>query len=63
MAVSKFIAAPLFAFAGIVQCVRFVQAWPVSINGFSVPVWASAVAALGFFTLAVLLWREGGPRA
>jgi len=58
MAVARFIAAPLFGVMAIVQVVRFVEAWPVSINGFSVPVWASAVAAVGFATLAVLIWRD-----
>jgi hypothetical protein len=41
--------------------VRFVQAWPVSVNGFDVPLWGSAIAAVGFMTLAVLVWRENGP--
>lgn len=61
MAVSKYVGAPLFAIIAVVQAVRFVQAWPVSINGFDVPVWGSAVAALACGTLAVLIWREGGP--
>jgi hypothetical protein len=63
MAVSRVIAAPLFAVLAGVQAIRFVQAWPVLINGFSVPVWCSAVAALGFGALAVLVWRDGAPRA
>ena len=62
MAVSRFVAAPLLAVMAIVQAVRFFQAWPVLVNGFDVPVWASAVAALVLGTLAVLLWREGAPR-
>jgi hypothetical protein len=62
MAVSKYVAAPLFGALAVVQAVRFVQAWPVSVNGFSVPVWASAIAAVGFATLAILIWREGGAR-
>ena len=61
MAVMRVVVAPLFGAMAIVQAVRFVQAWPVSINGFSVPVWASAVAAVGFAVLAVLVWRDGGP--
>jgi hypothetical protein len=61
MSVSRHIAAPLLGFIAIVQAVRFVQAWPVTINGFGVPVWASAVAALALGALAVMVWREGGP--
>ena len=62
MSVSRLVAAPIFGFIAIVQAVRFAQAWPVSVNGFEVPVWASAVAALVFGAVAVLLWREGGAR-
>ena len=61
MSISRHLAAPLFGIIALVQAVRFVQAWPVSINGFDVPVWASAIAALACAALAVLLWREGGP--
>ena len=59
MSVSRHLAAPVLGFIAVVQAVRFVQAWPVSINGYPVPVWASAVAALAFAALAVLVWREG----
>jgi hypothetical protein len=61
MSVSRHIAAPVLGFIAIVQAVRFAQAWPVTVNGFDVPVWASAVVALVFGMLAVLVWREGGP--
>ena len=61
MSVARILAAPLFGVMAVVQAVRFAQAWPVSINGFSVPVWASAVAAIGFAVLAVLVWRDGAP--
>ena len=60
MSVSRYVAAPLLGFIAVVQAVRFLQAWPVSINGFAVPVWASAIAALGLGALAVLVWRENG---
>jgi hypothetical protein len=62
MSVSRHLAAPLFGVIAVVQAVRFVEAWPVSINGYSVPVWASAVAAVAFAALAVLVWREGAPQ-
>ena len=63
MSVSRLVAAPIFGFIAIVQAVRFAQAWPVSVNGYDVPVGASAVAALVFGAVAVLLWREGGAKA
>jgi len=62
MSVTRIVAAPLFGVMAVVQAVRFAQAWPVTINGFSVPVWASAIAAVGFAALAVLVWREGAPK-
>jgi hypothetical protein len=62
MSISRQVASPVFALLAIVQALRFVRAWPVSINGVAVPLWASAVAALVFGTLAVLVWRDGGRR-
>jgi hypothetical protein len=38
--------------------VRTVTGWPVTIDGFLVPVWFSAVAAVAFALLAVMLFRE-----
>jgi hypothetical protein len=63
MAISRFVAAPLLGFIALMQAVRFVQAWPITVNGYAVPVWPSAVAAVLLATVAVLLWREGGARA
>jgi hypothetical protein len=60
MSVSRYVAVPLLGFIAVVQALRFAKAWPINVNGFEVPVWASAVAALVFGTVAVLVWREGG---
>ena len=49
----------LLGFIAIVQGVRFALAWPVSINGYAVPVWASAVACVVLAVIAIMLWREG----
>ena len=62
MLVSRYVAAPLLGFIAVVQAIRFVRAWPVNINGYELPVWPSAIAALVFAAIAVLLWREGGAR-
>lgn len=62
MALSRTLATPLFAAIAVMQAVRFVAAWPVSINGFSVPLWGSAVASVAFGCIAVLVWRDGGAR-
>jgi hypothetical protein len=48
----------LFACVALLQLVRFIEAWPVSINGFAVPVWASAFAFVVATILSAMLWRE-----
>jgi len=60
LAAIKYAAAPVFAVMAILQAVRFFEKWPVTINHFSVPLWASAVAAVAFATLAVAVWRDDG---
>jgi len=42
----------------VVQVVRFAFAWPVTINGSDIPVWASAIAAIVAGGLATMLWKE-----
>ena len=59
MALSRPLGTALFSAIAIAQAVRFMLAWPVTINGFSVPLWASALAAVAFGTLAVVVWRDG----
>lgn len=52
------IASVVFALIALLQLLRFLQAWPVSINGLDVPVWASAISCVIFATLSVMVWRE-----
>jgi hypothetical protein len=52
------IAAVVFAFVALLQLLRVMLAWPVSINGIVVPVWASAIAFVIAAGLSVMLWRE-----
>jgi hypothetical protein len=52
------VAALLLAVVAGLQAVRFLAGWPVSINGYAVPVWASAVFAAIAGLLALTLWRE-----
>ena len=54
-----FFAVIAFALVALVQLVRFVLGWPVSINGVQIPVWVSAIAAVVAALLAVMVWREG----
>lgn len=61
MALSRTLGAALLSAIAIAQVIRFFLAWPVTINGFSVPLWASAIAAVACGSLAVMIWRDGGP--
>ena len=48
----------MFAFIAVAQLARFVLAWPVVVNGVSIPVWVSAGVAVFSALLAVMVWRE-----
>ena len=52
----------LLALAAVVQLLRFLLGWPVSINGVSIPLWLSAVAFVVIGGIAVMAWRERRPR-
>lgn len=53
------IAAVLLGVIAVMQGLRFALAWPITVNGYSVPVWPSAVAFVVLGAMAVMLWREG----
>jgi hypothetical protein len=40
------VSAFIFAVVGFVQLLRFFQQWPVVVDNYSVPLWASALAAM-----------------
>jgi hypothetical protein len=42
----------------LLQLLRFVSGWEVTVNGTAVPVWASGIAFLIAGILAVMVWRE-----
>ena len=52
------VAAVVFGIVAVAQLLRFVMGWDVSIDGFHVPVWASAVATIVAGGLAAMLWVE-----
>lgn len=52
------IAIVLFALIALLQLIRFLMGWEVIVNGATVPLWGSALAALIAATVAALLWRE-----
>ena len=52
------VAVVVFALVALVQLVRVVLGWDVSINGVHIPLWASLVASVVAAGLAVMVSRE-----
>ena len=50
----------VFSLVSVLQFLRFILDWEVTVNGVSIPVWASGIAFLVAGGLAVMLWREAG---
>ncbi len=48
----------LLALFGLVHLIRLFTGWPVAVNGFTVPLWVSAVALFVAWALAALVMRE-----
>jgi len=53
-----FLAVVVFTLVALVQLARLILAWPVTINGVAIPLWASALVAVIAAALALMLWRE-----
>jgi membrane associated rhomboid family serine protease len=52
------IAIVVFSLIAVLQLLRFALGWSVVINGFAVPIWASAIACVVAAVLAVMMGRE-----
>ena len=52
------IAVVVFSLIALLQLLRFVSGWEVTVNGITIPIWASAIAFVVAAGLAVMLWRE-----
>ena len=52
----------VFTLVALLQLLRVVLGWEVTINGFTVPLWASVVACVIAATLAIMVWRESRSR-
>jgi hypothetical protein len=48
----------VFSLIALLQLVRFIAGWEITVNGISLPLWASAVAFVVAAGLAIMLWRE-----
>ncbi len=52
------IAVVVFSLIALMQLLRFILRWEITVNGVIVPVWVSGIACVIVGGLAVILWRE-----
>ena len=52
------IAIVLLSLIAILQLLRFILVWEVTVHGINVPVWASGIAFVVAAGLAVMVWLE-----
>lgn len=52
------IAVVVLSLIAVLQLLRFILGWEVTVNGVIVPVWVSGIACVIAGGLAVMLWRE-----
>ena len=52
------IAIVLLSLIAILQLLRFILGWDVTVHGVGVPVWASGIAFVVATGLAVMVWLE-----
>ena len=57
------IAVVIFTLIAVLQLLRVVSGWDVSVNGISIPMWASVIAFVVAAALAIMLWREANRSA
>jgi hypothetical protein len=48
----------VFSLISVLQLLRFILGWEVTVNGISIPVWASGIACVVAAGLAVMVWLE-----
>ena len=48
----------LISVAALLQLTRFLRGWVVTVDGATIPVWISGVAAVVLGGIAAMLWRE-----
>ena len=52
------VAVVVFWLVSLLQLLRLVLGWPITIDGVAVPLWASGVAFVAAAGLAAMVWRE-----
>ena len=48
----------VFSLVSLLQLLRLMLGWEITINGIAIPLWASGVAFVVAAALAVMVWRE-----
>jgi len=52
------IAVVVFSLVALLQLIRVISGWEVTVNGLAIPMWASVIALVVAAALATMLWRE-----
>ena len=52
------IAVVVLSLVALLQLLRFVAGWELTVDGIAVPVWASGIAFVIAAALAAMVWRE-----
>ena len=52
------IAVVVFSLVALLQLVRVISGWEVTVNRLAIPMWASVIALVVAVGLATMLWRE-----
>ena len=56
------IAVVFLSLIALLQLVRFLLGWVVTVHGVTIPAWVSGIAFVVAGTLAAMLWRESRRR-
>lgn len=52
------IAVVAFSLVALLQLLRVIAGWEVTVNGIAIPIWVSAIAFVVAAALAAMIWRE-----
>lgn len=52
------VAVVLLSLIALLQLLRFILGWEVTVNGILIPIWASGIAFVVAAVLAAMVWRE-----
>jgi hypothetical protein len=55
------VAVGVLSLVSLLQLLRLVEGWAITIDGVAIPLWASAIAFVVAAGLAAMVWREMRP--